>query len=157
MVESDDEARDSKRSDSSTLRVLLLANRVLAPFLEEGEREGGRTCWIWAMWRVMYSTETGSSTVRRWDWHSIRARSMRMRASAVRPARRGEALARPGVLVVLGWEDELPPCPRASPVKATPKHYVPKATQRLPPHPTPLLPSTTGRASSNVPAKPKQT
>lgn len=38
------------------------------------------------MCRVMYSTETGSSTVRRWDWHSMRARSMRMRASAVNPA-----------------------------------------------------------------------
>lgn len=41
------------------------------------------------MWRVMYSTVTGSSTVRRWDWHSMRARSIRMRASAVRPVAEG--------------------------------------------------------------------
>lgn len=42
-------------------------------------------CWIPAMCRVMYSTETGSSTVSRCDWHSVRARSIKMRASAVSP------------------------------------------------------------------------
>ena len=38
------------------------------------------------MKRVMYSTETGSSTVSLWLWHSMRALSMRTRPSAVRPA-----------------------------------------------------------------------
>lgn len=42
-------------------------------------------CWIPAICLVMYSIVTGSSTVRRCDWHSIRALSMRIRASAVRP------------------------------------------------------------------------
>jgi hypothetical protein len=37
------------------------------------------------MWRVMYSTDTGSSTVSRWDWHSILARSIKILASAVNP------------------------------------------------------------------------
>ncbi len=36
---------------------------------------------------VMYSMLTGSSTVRRWDWHSTRALSIRIRPSAVRPGR----------------------------------------------------------------------
>ena len=34
---------------------------------------------------VIYSTVTGSSTVNRWLWHSIRALSIRTRPSAVRP------------------------------------------------------------------------
>ncbi len=38
------------------------------------------------MCRVMYSIETGSSTVNRWDWHSILALSIRTLASAVNPA-----------------------------------------------------------------------
>ncbi len=40
--------------------------------------------------RVMYSTVTGSSTVRRWLWHSTRARFTSTRASAVRPANANE-------------------------------------------------------------------
>lgn len=42
-------------------------------------------CWTPAMNFVMYSTETGSSMVSRWDWHSTRALSIRIRASAVSP------------------------------------------------------------------------
>lgn len=42
-------------------------------------------CWTPATYLVMYSTVTGSSTVRRCDWHSTRALSIRMRPSAVRP------------------------------------------------------------------------
>ena len=38
-----------------------------------------------AICRVMYSMVTGSSTVSRWLWHSIRALSMSTRPSAVRP------------------------------------------------------------------------
>lgn len=45
-----------------------------------------RTCWIPAMCRVIYSTVTGSSTVKRWLWHSIRALSIKTRPSAVSPA-----------------------------------------------------------------------
>jgi len=44
------------------------------------------TCFTVAMYRVMYSTVTGSSTVRRWLWHSILALLTMMRASAVSPA-----------------------------------------------------------------------
>jgi len=42
-------------------------------------------CCTPATYLVMYSMVTGSSTVRRWDWHSTRALSMRIRPSAVRP------------------------------------------------------------------------
>ena len=41
----------------------------------------------------MYSTVTGSSTVSRWLWHSTRALLMTIRASAVRPETRAEALS----------------------------------------------------------------
>ena len=44
------------------------------------------TCWIPAICLVMYSTVTGSSTVRRWLWHSIRALSINTRPSAVNPS-----------------------------------------------------------------------
>lgn len=43
------------------------------------------TCWTPAICLVMYSTVTGSSTVRRWLWHSTLALSIRTRPSAVRP------------------------------------------------------------------------
>jgi len=43
------------------------------------------TCWIPATCRVIYSTVTGSSTVRRWLWHSTLALSISTRPSAVRP------------------------------------------------------------------------
>jgi len=43
------------------------------------------TCWIPAICLVMYSTVTGSSTVKRWLWHSIRALSINTRPSAVSP------------------------------------------------------------------------
>ena len=46
------------------------------------------TCFSCAMWRVMYSTVTGSSTVNLWLWHSILARLIKIRASAVKPAKR---------------------------------------------------------------------
>ena len=46
---------------------------------------GYHTCWIWAIWRVMYSTDAGSSTVNRWLWHSILALLINTRASAVKP------------------------------------------------------------------------
>lgn len=42
-------------------------------------------CCTPAMYLVMYSTVVGSSTVRRCDWHSTRALSIRIRPSAVRP------------------------------------------------------------------------
>ena len=44
-------------------------------------------CCTPAMYLVMYSMVTASSTVRRCDWASIRALSIRMRASALRPAK----------------------------------------------------------------------
>ncbi len=44
-------------------------------------------CWIPAIYLVMYSMETGSSTVKRCDWHSILARFTKTRASAVNPAK----------------------------------------------------------------------
>lgn len=102
VVEADDEARDAKRPNASRLGVLLRSQRGGLPSAlvsdndqvargsaawtgrQSGSR-AGRTCWMPAMWRVMYSTVTGSSTVRRCDWHSMRARSIRMRASAVKP------------------------------------------------------------------------
>lgn len=43
------------------------------------------TCFMLEMKRVMYSTVTGSSTVSLWLWHSVRARSTMILASAVRP------------------------------------------------------------------------
>ena len=63
----------------------------------EGERERERekdvpdelslniTCWTPAMYLVIYSTETGSSTVKRWLWHSMRALFINTRASAFNP------------------------------------------------------------------------
>jgi hypothetical protein len=44
---------------------------------------------------VMYSMVTGSSTVSRWLWHSIRALSIKIRASAVRPSQDGGTLSQP--------------------------------------------------------------
>ena len=44
-------------------------------------------CWTPAMYFVMYSIDTGSSTVNRWDCASRRALSTRIRASALRPAK----------------------------------------------------------------------
>ena len=43
------------------------------------------TCFNIAIYLVTYSRVTGSSTVSLWLWHSIRARLMRIRASAVKP------------------------------------------------------------------------
>jgi hypothetical protein len=43
------------------------------------------TCWSLATNRVIYSMDTGSSTVSRWLWHSIRACFISTRASALRP------------------------------------------------------------------------
>ena len=42
----------------------------------------------------MYSRVAGSSTVRRCDWHSVRARLIRILASAVRPAQQQSAVSR---------------------------------------------------------------
>lgn len=44
-------------------------------------------CCTLAIYLVMYSMVTGSSTVRRWDWASSRALSIRIRASAFNPAK----------------------------------------------------------------------
>jgi len=38
-----------------------------------------------AIYLVIYSSVTGSSTVSLWDWHSIWARFIRILASAVNP------------------------------------------------------------------------
>lgn len=46
------------------------------------------TCWIPAICRVMYSTETGSSTVSLWLWHSVRALSINTLPSAVKPGQK---------------------------------------------------------------------
>lgn len=46
---------------------------------------GSSTCLMPAMCLVIYSIVTGSSTVKRWLWHSIRALSISTRPSALRP------------------------------------------------------------------------
>ena len=85
-VESNNECRNSKWPNSTRLGVSL--ERLWNVSFKFPSKT--RTCWIPAMCLVIYSTVTGSSTVRRWLWHSIRALSIRTRPSAVKPARRYE-------------------------------------------------------------------
>ena len=58
-----------------------------------------RTCFSVAIYLVMYSNVTGSSTVNLWLWHSTRARFTRILASAVKPDKKWRKILKEGQIV----------------------------------------------------------
>ena len=58
-----------------------------------------RTCFSVAIYLVMYSNVTGSSTVSLWLWHSTRARFTRILASAVKPDKKWRKILKEGQIV----------------------------------------------------------
>lgn len=67
------------------LRIVCIATKTTFVNMGQNILQSRCTCWIPAICLVIYSTVTGSSTVKRWLWHSIRALSINTRPSAVRP------------------------------------------------------------------------
>ena len=57
------------------------------------------TCFSVAIYLVMYSNVTGSSTVSLWLWHSTRARFTRILASAVKPDKKWRKILKEGQIV----------------------------------------------------------
>lgn len=65
------------------LHILIIAHWDMSENLSDIYRKKN----IPAMYLVIYSRVTGSSTVSLWDWHSILALLINIRASAVSPAK----------------------------------------------------------------------